>query len=146
MRFRWKLGIFISLLPVAIEAVEVRDDLSFVKDRYAQQSDCATLQSSEKNGEQRSLNNAAWHLTKDGFSDGWEQYCTFHAVFMRDDTATATAICGEGAETTMEHFYFEQEKQSVKHPELYVYRKGDDTPEGRQGIAYSWCPIVKAGQ
>ena len=143
MRFRWKLGIIIALLPAAIEAVEVRNDLPFAEGRYAQKADCDVLQKSEKKGESRNLHNAAWHLTKDGFSDGWEQYCSFHAVFVRDNSATATAVCGEGSLTTLADYYFQLEDQPAGNPDITVFRKGDDTTEGQQGVTYCWCPTGK---
>ena len=127
-------------LPIVASAVELRDDLPFIDGRYATPTDCKFLQEFEAKGEERSLNNAAWHLTSKGFTDGWEQSCEFHAVFIRDKSATAQTICVAGAETWIKNYLFELQDSPPQHPDIYVF-EGMDAPDAdREGTQYSWCP------
>ena len=140
MRFAIKLGIVFALYPVAISAVEVREDLSFVKGRYATEADCATLQAFEKKGQAVSLENSAWHLTATGFSDGWENSCQFHAIFERDTSATVQAVCVAGAEVWPKLFYLAADDSGEQLPAIWVHEDTPGNEDGRQGVEYRACP------
>ena len=139
-------AIAFALLASTAASVELRDDLPFIEGRYATPTDCKFLQAFEAKGEGRSLNNSAWHLTSTGFTDGWEQSCSFHAVFIRGKTATAQSICVAGAETVLKSYLLELQDAPKEHPDIYVYEEAGAVGADPQGTQYSWCPPGKPAE
>ena len=145
MRFAIKLGLALVFVPSTISAVEVLDTLPFAKGRYAIESDCKHLQEFEAKGESFNLENSAWHLESGGFTDGWESSCTFHAVFLKDNRATAHAVCISGAQSWPRLYLLEKEERGDETADIIVW-SGEDTnnPDNNlQGDVYSWCPKAK---
>lgn len=140
------IAITLASVGSAAFAIELREDLPFVKGRYATTEDCKILQSFEAKGEKPNLQNAAWHLTSEGFTDGWEQACSFHAVFVRGTAATAQAICSAGADTTLKSYLFFLQDMPKDHPDIYVHEEEGASGADTQGVQYSWCPSGKPSQ
>ncbi|PCH48416.1 MAG: hypothetical protein COC23_00130 [Hyphomicrobiales bacterium] len=141
MNLSGKMAVFAAcvFMPVSTYAVEMRDDLSFITGRYASPENCKKLQAIDRKGGPKTIADYFWHLTPQGFSDGWEASCQFHVVFQRDRTATAQSICVEGAHTSIDWKYFELHESKTSHPDLIIYPGSEGGGDSSMGESYVYC-------
>ena len=140
MHFSIKLGLVLALIPVSLEALEMRENVPFVEDRYATEANCKLLKAFDRAGGDHTKAISPWHLTSTGFTDLWESECSFHAVFVRGNEATAHAVCTFSAETYTRLYYIHKTDQPADHPDIDVYTDENDKSSDGQGERYIWCP------
>ncbi|MFD0918035.1 hypothetical protein ACFQ14_16655 [Pseudahrensia aquimaris] len=137
------LALFLG--PATAQSLEVREDLNWIEGIYATPDGCAKMKARVAAGEPRSFANAVSYLTKDGFTDGWEGSCDFHAVFVRGDFATAQSICQEGASVSFTQFLFSREQVDSERADIYVFydesSNADPATIQPEGELHRWCEV-----